>query len=144
MARIRIDLPEKFFFSCFLPVRITDINYGNHVGNDAFISILHEARVQFLASIGYSELNIDGNGLIIADLEIVFKSQSFYGDVLKVEIATENITNTSFDLYYQISTEREITIVIAKAKTAQVCYNYQHKRIAKLSDKFIEAIGSTA
>ncbi len=107
-------------------------------------SILHEARVQFLASIGYSELNIDGNGLIMADLEIVFKSQSFYGDVLKVEIATENITNTSFDLYYQISTEREITIVIAKAKTAQVCYNYQHKRIAKLSDKFIEAIGSTA
>ncbi len=140
MARVKIDLPEKFSFSCFLPVRITDINYGNHVGNDAVVSILHEARVQFLSSVGYSETNVDGNGLIIAGLEIVFKSQSFYGDVLKIEMATSNVTNSSFDLYYLISTEREKTIVIAQAKTAQVCYNYQHKRIAKLSEKFKEAI----
>ncbi len=140
MARVKIDLPEKFSFSCFLPVRITDINYGNHVGNDAFISILQEARVQFLSSIGYSEINVDGNGLIMAGLEIVFKSQSFYGDVLKIEMATANVTNSSFDLYYLISTEREKTIVIAQAKTEQVCYNYQHKRIAKLSEKFKEAI----
>ncbi len=109
-------------------------------GLDAFISILHEARVQFLSSVGYSETNVDGNGLIIAGLEIVFKSQSFYGDVLKIEMATSNVTNSSFDLYYLISTEREKTIVIAQAKTAQVCYNYQHKRIANLSEKFKEAI----
>jgi len=34
MARIKILLPEHFSFSCSIPIRITDLNYGNHVGND--------------------------------------------------------------------------------------------------------------
>ncbi len=133
MARLRINLPEKFSFSCLLPVRITDLNYGDHVGNDAFVSILHEARVQFLASKGYSsELNVDGNGLIMADLEIVFKSESFYRDILKIEMAVQNIADSSFDLYYKISTERKNTVIIVHAKTAQVCYDYQEKKISQV------------
>ena len=46
MARIKLEMPEQFMGSFQVPVRITDINYGNHLGNDAFVSILHEARMQ--------------------------------------------------------------------------------------------------
>ncbi len=133
-------MPEYFSFSCFIPVRITDINYGNHVGNDAFISILHEARVQFLSSVGYSELNVDGDALIMADLEIVFKNEARYGDVLKIEMAATNMSYSSFDLYYQLSTQTEKTTIIAQAKTAMVCFNYQYKRIAKFSERFREVL----
>lgn len=143
MARVKIDAPENFSFSCSIPVRITDLNFGNHVGNDAFISIMHEARVQFLSSLGYSELSVDGNGLIMADLTIVFKNESYYGDILKIEMVVSNLSLSSFDLYYHISTKRENTaLIIAQAKTAQVCYNYHHKKIAKLSEKFIAAINN--
>ncbi len=48
MGRIKIDLPQKILASVSIPVRITDINYGNHVGNNALVEIIHEARVQFL------------------------------------------------------------------------------------------------
>lgn len=48
MARISIDLPSTFTFSATIPVRITDLNYGGHVGNDTILSIIHEARVQYL------------------------------------------------------------------------------------------------
>jgi acyl-CoA thioesterase FadM len=56
MARIKLQLPQQFIFSTLIPVRITDINYGNHVGNDAILSLLHEARMQFLNKAGYTEL----------------------------------------------------------------------------------------
>ena len=58
MARIKLDLPGRFPFSTELRVRITDVNYGGHMGNDALLGLLHEARVQFLAHYGLSELDI--------------------------------------------------------------------------------------
>ena len=53
MARIKIDLPESFSYSTLFAVRITDLNYGAHVGNDKVLSFLHEVRVRFLVSLEY-------------------------------------------------------------------------------------------
>jgi acyl-CoA thioester hydrolase len=47
MARVAIDLPEQFPFSAGIAVRISDINYGGHIGYDAIISLIHEARMRF-------------------------------------------------------------------------------------------------
>jgi acyl-CoA thioesterase FadM len=55
MARIKIDLPAKFPFSARIPVRITDINFAGHVGNDTILSIVHESRTQFFTHLGYTE-----------------------------------------------------------------------------------------
>jgi hypothetical protein len=44
-----------------------DINYGGHLGNDAVLSLVHEARVRFLKQQGYTENNIEGAGIIMAD-----------------------------------------------------------------------------
>ncbi|MBA3674954.1 MAG: esterase, partial [Chitinophagaceae bacterium] len=58
MPRIKINLPVKYFnIEINIPVRITDINYGDHVGNDSLVAIIHEARMQFLQHYGYTELN---------------------------------------------------------------------------------------
>ena len=46
MARIKLTLPERFPFTTTIPIRITDLNYGGHVGNDTVLALLHEARVQ--------------------------------------------------------------------------------------------------
>ncbi|MCH5718100.1 acyl-CoA thioesterase [Niabella hibiscisoli] len=59
MARIKVPLPPHFTFSTSIAIRITDVNYGGHVGNDAILSIIHEARLQFLKALGYSEMNIE-------------------------------------------------------------------------------------
>ena len=40
MARIEIEMTEDFVFETELAVRISDLNYTNHVGNDAFVSII--------------------------------------------------------------------------------------------------------
>ena len=44
MARVKLDMEGvAFVFRTELDVRITDINYGRHVGNDAMLGLLHEA-----------------------------------------------------------------------------------------------------
>ncbi len=80
MSRIKIICPNHFVFSTSIPVHITDLNYGAHVGNDNVLSFLHEARVRYLQSIGYTEFNMEGIGLIMADAALIFKNEMYYGD----------------------------------------------------------------
>ncbi|MBI3883270.1 MAG: thioesterase family protein, partial [Sphingobacteriales bacterium] len=118
-----------------IPVRITDLNYGKHVGNDSFISIIHEARVQWLHQNSLSELGIDGTGLIMSDLSIEFKQESFYGDIIDVKIGVGEISKVGFELYYHLSAKRDnLTVVLAIAKTGMICYNYEIKKIAAIPD----------
>ncbi len=140
MSRIKLTLPEQFSFTATIPVRITDLNYGNHVGNDSVLSIIHEARMQFLTHHGFSELNCGGVGLIMSDVGIEFKKEIFYGDVLSVNIAAVNFTSVGFDLYYQILNKENL--VTALAKTGMVCYDYGKKKIAQVPVEVREKLGN--
>ncbi len=135
MARIKIDLPEHKLAEIKIPVRISDINYGNHVGNDAFVSIIHEARLQWLQQHGYTELDFAGAGLIMSDLVIEFKNESFYGDLIEVIIYGGEIARVSFELFYQLSTVRNnAAIILANAKTGMITYSYEKKKPVSLPD----------
>jgi len=65
MQRVKIKLPDNFNFSTNIKIRITDLNYGGHVGNDSFLSLIHEARQQFFNFFGYAELKIENASLIM-------------------------------------------------------------------------------
>ncbi len=136
MARIKIDIPEKVMASILVPVRIADINYGNHVGNDAFVSIIHEARMQWLKQYGYTELNMEGIGVIMSDLAIEFKNESFYGDLIEVKLSAGEISRVGFELYYRLFAKRNNDhILVANAKTGMVCYDYDAKKVAAIPEK---------
>ena len=136
MPRIKLEIPENKIAVLSIPVRITDINYGNHVGNDAFVSIIHEARMQWLQQHGYTELNIEGTGLILADLIVEFKSEAFYGDIIEIIISVGEISKVSFELFYQLSaTRNEKNILLALAKTGMVCYDYGIKKVISIPER---------
>ncbi len=130
--RSKIELPSQFSFLCNIPVRITDINYGGHVGNDSVLSIIHEARVQYLNSLGVSELNFGGPGLIMTDVTIEFKRESFYGDSLEVSVTAADFGRVGFNIYYLLQkvTETGERIAIAHAVTGMVCYDYTVKKVS--------------
>ena len=134
MARIKIQLPEQFSFSIVIPVRITDLNYGVHVGNDTILSLIHEARMQFLSSFGYTEMDFEGSSLIMSDVGIEFKSELFYGDLLKAYVAISDMNRVGFDIYYKLVKNSEETLVVI-AKTALICYDYQNKRVMSIPVK---------
>jgi acyl-CoA thioesterase FadM len=135
MSRITIDLPESFTFSTDIPLRITDINYGNHLGNDAVLALVHEARVRFLQSHGFSEIDIAGSSIIMSDAAIVFKSQGSYGQTVRIEIALVDPGPLSCDFLYKLS-DAETGTEIARVKTGIVFFDYTTKRPVRMPEAF--------
>lgn len=135
MARITLELPSIIHFTTEIPVRISDINYGNHLGNDALLSLIHEARVRFLAHYGCTEMNVEGASIIMNDVAIVYKSEAFYGDTLVFEIAVVDFHRFGCDLLYGIR-NKESRKEVARAKTGIVFYNYGEKKLMEVPKTF--------
>lgn len=136
MERVKINLPATFLFSTTLTIRITDLNYGGHVGNDTFLSLMQEARQQFLLSYGYKELSFAGYGLILSEAAIEYKRELNYGDTIKISVAASSFDKYGFDLFYKIEivTASE-TILAGKAKTGMLCYDYTNKKLVPIPDE---------
>ena len=135
MPRIKIEIPEKFLFKAEISVRISDINYGGHLGNDSLLSIIHEARVRFLKHFGYSEKDVEGIGIIMNDAAIQYKAESFYGDELLIEVGVIDFSKIGCDIVYRI-TNSDNKKEIALAKTGIVFFDYENKKVAPLPEKF--------
>ena len=145
MSRIRIDLPDKFTFTTSIPVRITDVNYGGHVGNDTVLSIIHEARMQFLKKYGFEELKFGGVGMIMADVGIEFKSELFYGDVITASVAIKEFGPISFDIFYKLEKDTgSAKELVALAKTGMVCFDYDKKKIVRVPASAKQSIPTLA
>lgn len=146
MSRVKIQFPEHNPLCVVtIPVRIGDINYGNHLGNDAVLSIIHEARMQLLSRFGFTELDAGGTSLIMADVTIAYRNEAFYGDALDVSVYADEFTGTSFTLFYLIKTTRAgRAIDIAHARTGMVCFNYQTRKVAPVTDLLRSALIKSA
>jgi len=129
MERIKINLPENFSFSTSINIRITDINYGGHVGNDSFLSLIHEARQQFLNHHGYSELDFAGAALIMTDVAVEYKQELSYGDIVIISVTATGFDRLGFDIFYklEIAVDRK-KMLAGKAKTGMLCFDYTNKK----------------
>ncbi|MFY0673696.1 MAG: thioesterase family protein [Bacteroidia bacterium] len=137
MPKISISTPEKFHHSFQIQVRVTDLNYGNHLANDKIQSYLQEARIDFLTQKGLSELNVGANtSLIQGDAAIVFKSEGFLHDKILVKIAIDDISNSSFDFVYEL-TNLTTGKLLAIAKTRMVCFNYDVRKVRPVTQELL-------
>ncbi|QIX61260.1 thioesterase [Hymenobacter sp. BT18] len=135
MPRVKVALPDTFLLTVEIPLRITDLNYGAHLGNDALLGILHEARVQFLRFLGQVELDPTTHiGHIMADVAIEYKGEGFYGDTLQVQMAAADVTKYGFDVVYWVKNQegREI----ARAKTGMLCFDYGTRKLRPLDEAY--------
>ncbi|WP_336517606.1 thioesterase family protein [Pollutibacter soli] len=141
MGKNNIIVPSSFDFQTNIPVRITDINYGGHLGNDSVLSIAHEARMQFLSSLGFSEMNFGGVSLIMSELAVDFKAELMYGDTAIIGVAVSDISKVTFDLVYQIKSDKNGKhIVAANIRTGMVCFDYETKRIRPIPEGVLKII----
>jgi acyl-CoA thioesterase FadM len=141
MARIKLVFPENIIHTLTIPVRITDINYGNHLGNDALVSIIHEARVHWLNSLNYTEFNIEGKSIIMNELVVNYLKEMFYGDVIIIDLSIGDVTALGFELYYRMSVNKNgENLISAIAKTGLIFFDYMAKKTSSIPDVFIEKI----
>lgn len=144
MSSIKSLLPPVFKFTFEIPVRITDLNYGNHVGNDSMLTLAHEARVQFLAKHGYTEMNLEGVSLILTKASLELRRELFYGEPLFASVAAGNFTTKGFDLFYKL--EKKNTDgnkeLVAALITTMICYDYVNKKMVALPEKAAHQLAS--
>lgn len=136
MARIEIEMIDDFVFVTELEVRMADINSANHLGHDAFVSLMNEARVQFLEYLGFPIPGIEEKGLIIADLAVSYKSQSFYKDRLKFEIGAGDFNKYGCDIFYRV-TNIKTDDLVALAKTGVVFFDYSKNKVTNIPEAFV-------
>jgi acyl-CoA thioester hydrolase len=143
VARIKVELPDNLPFQTDLPVRITDINYGQHLGHDALLGLLHEARVRYLTGLGFTEQDVGGCGLILVDTLLEFRTEVFYGATLRVDVGLSELSRAGFALFYRV-TDAAAGHEVARARTGMVFYDYARRRVARCPEPFQRAAGAPA
>lgn len=140
MSRVAIEFPQTVHFTHQLPVRVYDLNYGQHLGHDRLISLLHEARCAWFASRGHSELDIGGAGIVLADLQVSYQGEAFYGDLLTIEIAAGERSSKGAALYYRVTNQQGKSIALAK--TGMVFFDFSTRRPIALPQAFLGLLAS--
>lgn len=139
MARVIINLPDNFPYSTELEVRVSDLNYGNHLGNDAVLTLVHEARRRYLGWLGIEEIGTDGTGFVIADAAVVYRAQAFYGERLRIQVAAGDFGSRGCDFYYRVSHAQRDRDV-AHAKTGVVCFDFRAQKAIRFPPAILASL----
>lgn len=127
----KIKLPHSTPFLCTIPCRISDLNYGKHIGHVQYIDILHEARIQFLQSLGGGEADFEGKHLLVTGLQVSYLEEGFYPDSLEVSVYLGEKTRTRIEFIYCVySTKQKKSLI--HAITECVFIEKNTKKISRL------------
>ena len=129
-------MDSKQVYAGTYKVRVGDINYGGHMGNDKALLIFHDARIHYLEERGFSEKDIGGPGIIMADAHVYFKKEVFRGDELKVYVHLEDIRGVSFEMHYTVKREDEIVIT---GNTKLIAFDYDVRKVVKIPEVFLDS-----
>lgn len=131
MPRVKLIERGNYPFAFDIVVRTTDLNYGGHLANDRLLSLVHEARVAFLADHGWTELDCAGTSLILGDTAVVYRAEAFAGDVLRFEVAGGEPGRSGFRLFYRVVRPAD-GVLVALVENGMVCFDYANRKVAPL------------
>ncbi|MFY0991363.1 acyl-CoA thioesterase [Halomonas sp. C05BenzN] len=103
MERVRLEFPAADIVHRHpLTVRVTDMNYGRHLGHDTLVSLLHEARIQAFGALGLTEWDMGGYPSLVADLAVQYQSEARWPDALVVETAIPPPEGRVISVYHRV------------------------------------------
>ena len=133
-------MEKGFPFNTSFIVRIGDINYGGHVGNDKLLLVFHDARLRYLQSLGYSEIDIgNGAGLIMIEAHIFFKGEIFLGDKLLVGVRIREMGKVKLSFEFRVQRESDGKVVTT-GSTFMAAFDYEQRRVCKIPEEFFKAV----
>ena len=135
MPRIQIELPDRFPFSTEITLYLSHMNYGGHLDNALLLTVVSEARARFFKSLGYSELDVEGVGIIVSDAALQYRSEAFHGEVMVVSMGAADFGSKGCDLLWCMS-EKTSNREVARGKTGIVFFDYATRKIAQVPENF--------
>jgi len=130
-------MKDKKVFAGTYKIRVGDINYGGHMGNDRALLLFHDARIHFLEERGFSESYIGGPGIIMGDAHVYFKKEVFRGDELTVFVHVEDVRALSFELHYTVMRE---DAEVLNGSTKLIAFDYNARKVVKIPEVFLERL----
>ncbi len=128
----------EFRFRYPLRVRVRDLNYGGHVGNDVVLAYFQEGRVEYLRNLGdFSEMDIGGCGMILPEAHIHYRAEMFSGDELELFVRISEIGRSSLRMEYRLERAGQTT---AEGWTSLVAFDYRRRKVVRLPRDFVQAV----
>ena len=124
---------QDFPYQYQLEVVFRDLDAMGHVNNAVYFTYLETARLRYLKEL----LELDDLleiPVIMAEARCSYKTPAVYGDRLVVGVGISRFGTKSFDMSYQVETDRGR--VVATAHTVQVMYDYASGQTVVIPDWF--------
>jgi len=125
--------------SVSLDVRVTDLNYGNHLGNDAVLGYLHQGRASLLDAFGWREADVGGVGLIMRSCQIDFLAEGFLFDELRLDVGLTMMGRARCQFAYRL-VRLAGAVVIATATTEMAFFDYETRKAARAPIQFVQRL----
>lgn len=113
-----------------VPVRFSDTDAMGHTNNARYLSYLEEARFAYMKRL-FDVRDWKKIGIILARVEIDYRSPSFCGELLAVGIRVSKLGGASFEAAYTIE-DKATGRLVAEAKTVQVWYDYAASKVSRI------------
>jgi acyl-CoA thioester hydrolase len=113
-------------------VRFSDTDALGHVNNANYLSFLESARIDYLRRV-LGRLKVEDIGVIIARVEIDYKSPAYHHETLVVGCRVSEIGGASITMDYRIE-DKATGRLVALAKSVMVAYDYSLGRPTRVSD----------
>ncbi|MCX7966196.1 MAG: thioesterase family protein [Syntrophorhabdaceae bacterium] len=139
MSGIILNEQKIYEFQYKLQIQIGHINYAGHVGHDAIIGIIWEARTHIFRQLGMSELDLGDRrtGIIMKDLAVNFLKEVSLFDEITVQSHIGDIQKNGFRIYYRILKDNK---KIAIAETGFLTYDFTLKKVVPIPSTFLSAL----
>jgi acyl-CoA thioester hydrolase len=127
---------EGFKIVADVQVRFSDTDALGHVNNAVYLSYLESGRVDYLREL-LGAKKIEDLGVIIARVEIDYKSPAFHHETLRVGCRVEEIGGSSIRMDYRIE-DKATGRLVALAKSVLVAYDYAAARVVRVREEWRE------
>lgn len=114
-------------------VRFRDVDAFGHVNNAVFFSYVELARIRYLLEVIEPDEPFDRLPLILARVELDYRSPIVFGEEVAVGTRVERIGRTSFAMSHRMSAGPEDRLV-AEVQTVLVTYDYGTSRPVPVPD----------
>lgn len=139
MARVQFELPDHFIFTTEVQIYVSHVNQAGHLDNAQLLTLVSEGRARFFRWLGYTEFDVEGVSIVVGDMLAQYKSEGFYGEVIRVEMVPADFNKYGFDLVFcltEVSSGREV----ARGKSGIVFVDKVHKKVVPRPEGFMQSL----
>jgi acyl-CoA thioester hydrolase len=132
---------DDFRHRTTLQVRFRDIDAFGHVNNAVFFSYVEQARIRYLLDVLKPGVGFDRLPLILARVELDYRSPVMFGEEIVVETRVDRVGRTSFGMRHRMTAAPDGRTV-GDVRTVLVTYDYAAAHPMPVPDDWRERFAS--